>query len=205
MDCRPAVLTLLVIAVAGTSSANEPVPQPAWRWSAEERIASRTSAELARKRMRPENAEQQGLADRFTGKTHRALFLPYEVFESLVSMGFEGDAWTSQTGQAGFAQDLRRHGLPVDFWERLRTLSAVYRADVRAVRELGSNAGADLRTLKHTVLCQSRADALAASRAEFGRERFDRFLYDVIAVKMFYFADRLPEPAVLRRLDGGCR
>jgi hypothetical protein len=202
---RLAAVQLFVIAVAGTSPASEPVLKRAWEWSAEERIASRTNAELARVRMRPSNAGARGLADRFTGKTHRELFLPYEVFESVVSMGFDGDAQSSQAGRKSFTRELRRHGLPDDFWERLRTLSAVYRADARAVKGLDPSSRADAHALKHAELCRSRADALAAARAELGRERFDRFLYEVIAVKMFYFADRLPEPAVLRKLDGGCR
>lgn len=123
----------------------------------------------------------------------------------MVNIGFDGDARTSQTGQQGFAPDLRRHGLPADFWERLRTLSVVYRADAQTVKELDPNAGDDARALKNGELCRSRADALAAARVEFGAARFDRFLYEVIAVKMFYFADRLPDPALLRTLDGGCR
>lgn len=202
---RLVVLALFVIAVAGSSSASEPVLKQAWEWSVEERIASRTSVGLARERMRPSNAQERGLADRFTGKTHRELFLPYEVFESLMNMGFDGDAQSSQTGRKGFARDLKRHGLPGDFWERLWTLSAVYWTNARAMKDLDPRSADDAAALKHAALCRSRAQALAAARAEFGQERFDRFLYEVIAVKMFYFADRLPEREILRKLDGGCR
>lgn len=60
MVCRLAALLLFLIAILGTASATEPLPKPAWQWPAEER----------------------GLADRFTGRTHPELFLPYEVFES---------------------------------------------------------------------------------------------------------------------------
>jgi hypothetical protein len=59
--------------------------------------------------------------------------------------------------------------------------------------------------LKHGDACRSRADALAAARKEFGRERFDRFLYEVIAVHMFLAADRLPDPEILRQAELGCR
>jgi hypothetical protein len=100
--------------------------------------------------MRTQGAKQRGHADLFTGKDHRELFLPYEAFESLVCIGFDGDPAVIADGQAALARDLRRPELPADFWGRLRTLS-------------------------------------------------------VIAVKMFYVADRLPEPAVLRTLADGCR
>ena len=59
--------------------------------------------------------------------------------------------------------------------------------------------------LKRTDVCRSRAEALAAARKAFGRERFDHFLYEYVAINMFEITDRLPTAEQLRQWEGGCR
>jgi hypothetical protein len=59
--------------------------------------------------------------------------------------------------------------------------------------------------LKRTEVCRSRAHALAAVRNAFGRENFDRFLYDSVAVNMFQITDRIPTVEQLRSWEEGCR
>jgi len=214
---------LLYAALASAVAAQS--PKEPWKLSLEERIALRTSAELARGRVRERarvqtsspaaNRAARPWVDEFDGKTHPELFLPHEVFRSLIHLAFLGSPRTGQVVRDGHMADVRRLGLPEDFWKRLEALSAVYIADSWAERDLGAavqqqtggvrGRDRDALTLKQHDVCRSRADALAAARKEFGPERFDRFLYEVIAVNKFHTEDHLPNPAVLRWTEAGCR
>ncbi|HYI08682.1 MAG TPA: hypothetical protein VEK57_06400 [Thermoanaerobaculia bacterium] len=215
------LLAVLVAVPLCAQSSNEP-----WKMTVEERIARRTNPELARERVRggrtvdpsnpvSTNTESQPLKDAFDGKSHPELFLPFEVFRQVIKLAFTGDPRHGQLIRDGLMPEVERLGLPRDFWERFRSVSAIHTADLWALDDLGAGVreqsgparrrAEQAQTLKHDDVCRSRADALAAARKEFGRERFDRFLYEVIAVNMFHAADRVPDPALLRKIEGGCR
>jgi hypothetical protein len=193
-----------------------------WTFTLEERIALRTNPELARERVRgavrgqpTSNADAQSSADRFDGKSHPELFLPHEVFRSLMTLAFLGPARNGERFRKGLTPEVVRLGLQQDFWERLRSVSAVYLSDSWSEADLGASlreqSGKARRdaertlSLKQLDVCRSRADAIAAARKEFGSERFDRFLYEVIAVNKFHSEHRLPAPEVLRWAEAGCR
>lgn len=217
-----AVLVLAVMAVVPVIAQS---PKQPWMLTLDERIALRTNPGLARERVRDGKdlqtssesaADPDVVVDAFDGKTHPELFLPYQVFDELVGLAFLGPPGMNDGIRAGFLPEVKRHGMPGDFWQRLQTVSTVYLADYRAVSDLLDTDSPHLNTparqrmdaalqLKHADACRSRADALAAARKEFGRERFDRFLYEVIAVHMFSVADRLPDPEILRQAERGCR
>jgi len=202
--------------------------KPAWAWTLEERIAVRTDPEAASKRVREKgrrvempvaassSRQRAPIGDAFDGSTHPELFLPYEVFEQLVSLTYLSHPRMAQSVREGFIPDVRRHGLPADFFDRLQVLTTVYVADFRAVRDaldsMAQQEGAareraeQVLAFKHRDACRSRADALAAARREFGEKKFDRFLYEVMAVKMFTIGDRVIDPALLREAEEGrCR
>jgi len=192
--------------------------KPAWEWTLEERIAALTNPELARMRLGERRQRVQSTStaspwvDSYDGKTHPELFLPHEVFEQLISMAFVADARITQGMREGFMPEVTRHGLPRDFWSRLETITTIYVADERALRDLHESRDKQnpaqyerMRNLKYKDECRTRADALAAARQAFGRERFDRFLYEVIAVSMFTATDLLPDGARLRDAEEGCR
>lgn len=207
------VLTMLPLSLF----AEQPRARRAWEWSVEERIAARTNPDLARERVRAKHpaAKPGAIADAYSGKTHPELFLPYQVYEQLVRMAFAHDARSGEIIREGFMPEVRRHGFPEDFWERLRAGAAVYLADDRALRTRIATphaAGANGREQKdktlallNTDVCRSRAQGLAAARKEFGRERFDRFLYEIIAVSMFTTAYSADDPELLRHAERGCR
>lgn len=194
-----------------------------WKWTLEERIASRTNPADAAARMAEAQkhlktgSTQRGrpIVDRFTGRTHPELFLPAELFEQLVSMGFHGDAASEQAVRRGLMPELRRHGFPEDFWQRLQVAATIYIADQQTLMRLGAGLKGQTGPARERIqqaiavqqsdLCRSRAAALAAARAEFGSDRFDRFLYEFIAPNMFHVADSLQTPAALRRMEEGCR
>lgn len=208
------LVVLLALLVAATK---EP-----WALTVEERIALRSDPRLARERIgggetkaASASSKPSPWVDRFNGKDHPELFLPHEVFDEFVTLGFSRDARSRQVAQEGFMPAVRQHGLPADFWLRVESLSAAFVADRRAELDLlrtvsrttGQSRGRaeQALALKQQDVCRSRADALVAARDAFGRERFDRFLYEVMATKMFLSADKIPEPQLLRRLEGGCR
>jgi len=203
-----------------------PSPRQVWAWTLEERIAARTDAAAARERVRgaargkaaansTPDPELSPTVDSFDGKGHPELFLPHEVFRTLIAQAFLGSSRGRELFRRGLRPEVQRHGLPADFWERLESLSAVYVADTFAEIDLGDGlrerSGADRAraaqalALKQSDACRSRAAAIDAARKQFGAERFDRFLYEVVAVNMFHVADRLPDPELLRQHARGCR
>ena len=200
--------------------------KPAWQFTNDERFALRTNPALARQRLaesrqspsakvRAASADTHPWIDSFDGRTHPELFLPHEVFRHLIALAFASDAQMREIVRHGMAPDVRKASLPLDFWERLEAITAFHVADVRAESDLlasRSKASGAAReriekalALKRTDLCRSRAGALAAARSAFGRERFDRFLYEAIAIHMFHSSDRLPTTAELRQWEDGCR
>lgn len=222
-------LPLVLLFVATIPLAAQTSKKQAWELTLEERIALRTDPVAAKARVnaRPRarigvdsgaKGDQDGNppADQFDGKHHPELFLPHQVFDQLVKLAFESDAGMSLNARRELTPDVRNHGLPPDFWLRLEALSAGFRADYRAIRALIVNP-TDRQTakernrteqalgVKYQDACRSRVEALEAARAEFGRERFDRFMYEVMAYRMFHAADTLPTPELLRQAATGCR
>ena len=205
---------LVLTAVLPPSSTQAP-----WKFTLEERIALRTNVDLARKRVMEagpgKGAQSMGrVVDRYDGKKNPELFLPFEVFRTLIVHSFADDLG-GETFRRGFMAEAGARGLPPDFWDRLKGHSARYIADLAEERSLlvaysersGGERRKTARTLKavQARLCGSRADALDAARKEFGYDAFDRFLYEVIAPGMFSLEDELPTPAVLRWIAGGCK
>jgi len=180
----------------------------AWEWTLEERLAARGNPIMARERVRAKKVAQlQGpVIDTFNGRTNPELFLPYQVYEELVLVAFGHDARSEEIVRQGFAAEVSRHGLPNDFWERLHATAKSYLTDERALRDALERGEKNAVPLHQASLCRSRAAGLAAARTEFGRERFDRFLYEVIAVNMFSTVfDQPDDPELLRQAERGCQ
>lgn len=232
---RRRVLSIALLVLGGDLLASSPQKTPTatparqevWAWTLEQRIAARTDATAARERVRAAarrgkpaatsmaDPELSPVVDSFDGKGHPELFLPHEVFRTLIAQAFLGSPRARELFRRGLTPEVERQGLPADFWERLESISAVYVADTFAERDLGDGLGerrgndrtraAAALALKQSDACRSRAAAIDAARKQFGAERFDRFLYEVIAVNMFHVADRLPDPQVMRQHARGCR
>jgi hypothetical protein len=216
-------LALLIASCSLTFAclADGPKQKASWQWTVEERISARTDEQLARVRVRERGRRVQAastdsgasqIADAFDGKTHPELFLPHQVFDSLIMMSFVAKAGAAQRIRDGLMPEITRRGWGNDFWDRLQAMSTIYVGDERALTDALESADPRskerterLLTLRQNDICRSRAEALAAARRTFGAERFDRFLYEVIAVNMFSMADRLPDAALLRAAEEGCR
>ena len=183
--------------------------------SLDERIAARTDPQQAYERVVMRAGLSHGAVDSFGGRTHSDLFMPSEVFQMLMNFAYLPSESRSESYRRAKADVVVQHGLPPDFWERLEVVAASHIADARLVREIGATVpklhGAERERVMEDLAirqrdsCRSRADALAAARSEFGAERFDRFLYDAVAVNMFHATDQLPSPENLLWRERGCR
>ncbi len=215
---------MLGVALAAVLPLLAQSPKKPWALTVEERIALRTNPSLARERVSARNPQASGTratsldaaapADYFDGQTHPELFLPTEVFRSLINLAFLGPARSGQSLRRGLMPEVERLALPSDFWDRRRSVSTIYIGDSFGERDLGEslqkeNVGGRGRikealALKQLDACRSRATALAEARREFGQERFDRFLYEVIAVNKFRSETSLPDPKLLQHFERGC-
>jgi len=213
---------LLLVFPAATFEAQP--KREAWQWTLEERIAARTDPAAARARVEIDDQrtraagreiQRSEIADIFYGKDHPELFLPYELFDDLVTGAFTTSVPFADHFRASLTPELRRREFPADFWLRLEAISSAYTADYRAIKALlvtiNRQSGDERRKseqkleIKYRDGCRSRMEALAQARGEFGRERFDRFLYEVVAYPMFHAGDTLPSPDRLRYAEQGCR
>lgn len=189
-----------------------------WEWTLDERLALRANSVAARERVHASRdalkaetnrSSQDEVVDVITGKTHPELFLPHEVFDELMQLAFLSKPRVSDSFRHDMAPIVAEYGLPPDFWERLRTLTAIYIADAHRAYDFPANqkpAAFDREfNRNYAVLCRSRVDSLAKARQEFGTERFDRFLYGAIARNMFRTSFSAEDPQILRRSEEGCR
>jgi len=151
------------------------------------------------------------------GRHHPELFLPIELFDSLVEAAFLPD----RQERAAYRQEVERRlvsaGLdPRSFWPALETIA---REPIRLRSEfseialkLNKAAPEERQALNQrlqeidTALCGPQAVALAETEERFGHQRVDRFLYRAVAPQ-----GELGEPARavweqrLRAREAGCR
>ncbi len=210
MRCSAAVLFAATVGIIPNLSAQ--TPKPPWAFTLEERIALRSNPQLARERVQKDKSVKTDAgatlpADSFDGRDHPELFLPHQVFRTLMSLAFVRGEPSGHLFRRALAPDVARLGLPGDFWERLQALSATHVRNESAVNDLMARAQHLDAEARKTLLdaCRSGSEALAAAREEFGAEPFDRFLYEVIVVHMFHFTDELPTADDLRTAARACR
>jgi len=187
----------------------------AWEWTVDQRIALRTDPVAASERVSASRkslkigtnqANAQNARDRFSGTTHPELFLPTEVFDELMKLAFLLKPRVNDAFRQEMAPIVAEYGLPKDFWERLRNVSAIYIADANRAHDLPERNDFDREfNRNYALLCRSRVDALTKARQEFGAERFDRFLYEAIARNMFNTSFGPEDAHALRQMEAGCR
>jgi hypothetical protein len=163
--------------------------KPAWKWSDDERIALRANSDLARVRVAESaipqasrriaaSALQRPVLDIIDGKRQPELFLPTELFDTLVRDGLiNGDTW-----REFYSKPLQSAGLPPNFWTQLDRVVGSYAADLRRQSEVvhdshapQPNDAAAYEAVQLATLCGERFDALQRARNEFG-EALDHLL-----------------------------
>lgn len=190
------------------------VVRAAWEWSNEERIASRANPALARVRVAESavpqasraiaaNALQRPIVDIIDGKRQPELFLPTELFDTLVRDGLiNGNTW-----REFYSKPVRSAGLPRDFWAQLDRVVGSYAAELRAQNDARYAPQSDDRATdarQATALCTQRFDALQRARGEFG-EALDRLLYSYVARKTTLISDQPASAQQLTMESRGCR
>ena len=168
-------------------------PKAAWEWTNEERIAARTDAGSRAARRDAAGAAGdvspgEDADDIVIGSRNPELLMPYELMDRVALAFFTGGARQAQWRERWRAGE---EILGEDFWGRLATVTRPFFdghrrfADLaRRAEETPEGARGILREEQqriHQSQCRQRLDALNAARTTFGRERFDRFLYEVVA------------------------
>lgn len=194
----------------------------AWAWTDRERLAARydptfVSHRLATaiqdKRVGGDVAQVAVIID---GDRNPELIMPAELMAG-VAMAYSDDPGVRGKWRAQWAAGSEFLG--EDFWPRLYVACRPFiDADVessRLQREMRVAPEGERENLKekwsavNASICPTRAGALAAARATFGRERFDRFLYEVIARGQVVrsTAASTPEASaeMLLWIEGGCQ
>lgn len=230
---RQVALVLMLAAPmvsAQSSSRPEEIPgnKPAWQWTIEERLAKRFDPAEMKERAEAENRRIQELVklgmlsaeavsslplqadtDSISGRETPELFLPTELFDALLNCAFPPDGRNQEEGRAGIEERAAALGFGADLWRRLGRISSpfleVRREHARSAISSKSERGDERLTIP---LCQTRAAAMAAAKAEFGEEAFLRLLYEVVAPslsKASRIEDRQSFEKNVKWVDGGCR
>jgi len=152
-----------------------------------------------------------------SGERHPELFLPIELFTSLLN-GIEGDEAFRKSYRASCRNRIVELGLDeAQFWADLERVSSEYIAlfeRYRAVTASLPSAGPQTRQALaqeaedlQPRLCETRFGALLKARRHFGVDAFHRILYSVVAPNLT-ITEVTPSAATaehLRFLSRGCR
>lgn len=225
------ILTFIAQMVPAQSSSRPekiPASKPAWQWTIEERLAKRFDPAEMQERAKAEDRRLQELVnlgmlsaeevssrpsqadtDSISGRETPELFLPTELFNVLLDRAFPPDGRNQEEGRAAIEEHAAALGFGADLWRRLGRISSpfleVRREHARSAISSKSGMGDERLTIP---LCQTRAAAMAAAKAEFGEEAFLRLLYEVIAPslsKTSQIQDKQRLEKSLKWVEGGCR
>jgi hypothetical protein len=212
---------LLVIALVLPVFGEEPRRERTkvvWEWSAEERLAARFDpASAAKRAVDSDIPDGERLWGRVSGATNPELFLPSELFISLMD-GLDSDPVFRATSRAVIRDRIVAFGFNEEaFWRELESATTVFlthahrRAGLlRHLDEMPPTQQAEVLSQARGMdadLCATRAVALTRARRQFGREMFDRFLYTVVAPGLSVAAatPSADTPRQLMFVEGGCQ
>jgi hypothetical protein len=217
-----------VVAHAAADTSNLPPEcsgwpeKPAWEWTLEERIRHRLDADCrrARRELAAQDRRERGCfrtsgdpADFVYGSDTPELFLPSELYATLVS--------NVVTSEGGFSEEMRSYyerrasslDLPGAFWKLVEEAAGDYLSSVRAERRLAAGLNGAGTNERLAILaeiadiqkpqCAERIDALERTRRAFPPGSFDRFLYVAVAPGIGSSA-QLVTTGSLRWREEGC-
>lgn len=193
-------------------------PKKPWEWTVEERLAVRLDPEKIAERQRAEEARYRAAGTRalstrretvhnysVDGSRHPELLLPHELFQSLLT-GFVSDDDRRRRKRESLRAGIVASGFDEElFWAQLRSAASEY-IDTYAYPP--SETVAALSSAREPyALCRAAATALTNARQVFGADRFDRFLYEIVAPRAWVAsATNAADPAAeLRKTEGGCQ
>lgn len=214
----PALLVTALFLADGARGQDS--PRPAWQWTEEERIAKRYDPSSMRSREGAFFADTPGPLHRgrdvVEGAKNPALFLPFELFQSLLMKTFSPLPEASQVFRDVYQERFGGAWFGDDFWQRLEQTARPYldsirtqRARAKEYQEAPPERRAEIDSQADELgqeACRLRVQSLETVRAAFGREAFDRFLYEAVAASMFHASvDSHVSADHLRHLAGGCQ
>ncbi len=217
---RIAAVLLIAVLTLAAGVRGQDSPQPPWRWTDEERLAKRYDPSSMRSRESAYIADTAGALpagrDIVQGAKDPALFLPFELYRSLLMRTFSPLPEASQVFRDGYQERFGGAWFGGDFWQRLEQTARPYLDSIRAQRALakeyqeahpGRRAEIDRQADEFGKTdCRLRVQSLETVRATFGREAFDRFLYEAVAASMVHASvDSYVSADHLRYLAGGCQ
>lgn len=187
----------LVIAVVGR--AEQRSGPPPWAWGAGERI---------RERYDPAHARARGIAARercggncadsivVDGAKNPELLMPAELMDTLAGAYDTPDPAVRANARQLWLRRVSALNLPATFWTDLYAAGQPFFDASIQFQEITQQLQAPLsesdrerlsqrRNEISASICQLRARALASARKTFGRDVFDRFLYEAIAPGVF--------------------
>ena len=188
-------IRLVIMLIVGVAQLLLAAPPPAstqrepWEWSAQERAAARRDPTKRLERLRSYESNQNKvppLADVLDASKNPELFFSTELFENLVRFGFVMLPETYQYVVAERSSDLFRDHAD---WERFGVIVREYADVLRQEKSSADALDTDGVSKANAAKCAASARALRAARKEFGRERFDRMLYETARFKRTYSLD----------------
>lgn len=215
-----------VAAQPGAAEPGDGHAKPAWEWTVEERLAERFEPVEMRRRVEanvpPELLPYQTPdSDSLVGRDHPELFLPTEVFRVFTERAFDPDRQRREGARSVYAR-VYGGALELDdaFWRDLSILAsellvaeteARQRWEELVAARVESRSRAELEGARArysaawAATCGPRAEALARARDFFGREAFDRLLYEAVAPSLGQGGEYGPDArAALLRRERGC-
>jgi hypothetical protein len=214
------VVSGLVLLLISTPMAAE---EPAWALSLEERAVRRADPVANAARHQAWVAKgRQGLdptSNMVDGSIDPTMIAPIELIDSVNIYHLP------PARQAKFRADWTARGaervLGADFWSRLKSIFAPLAAVEGEIRRIQALRESERQAARAALFakrpssdgyCEARAETLIAARQAWGRETFDRFLYEVVApgtnfsiggspdaTKSEYWVDQW------KWMEGGCR
>ncbi len=204
------------------------VSKEAWLWTDDERIAARLDPVKIRERAAAHAARSfkrlgvsaslagsgEHVSFRIDGAENPELFLPFELLGQLLrGVDRNAPAIDRDVERAILAPKIKSFGYePGTFWAALGTVSKRY-FEVRDGTQPSASNHAKPEAAQspsgpndaQITLCRERFTALAAARSYFGPEKFDRFLYQVVAPTLSSSSRFPDEVQGLRYMSGGCQ
>lgn len=150
------------------------------------------------------------------GQRNPELFLPTEIFDSLIQHAFLPVPEMRESYRRTFEEGFPVVGFsPKAFWPALTTIARetiqAHTEYYEVAQRLAKATAADRKALHKRLeeigagLCAKRAVELAAARQHFGRKSFDKFLYRAVAPTMFQVMSPDSEwRDQLRTMEEGC-
>ncbi|HSE63452.1 MAG TPA: hypothetical protein VLG15_07540 [Thermoanaerobaculia bacterium] len=196
--------------------------KPAWEWTLDERIRHRLDADCrqARRELAAQDRKERGYlrtsgdpADFVYGTDTPELFLPSELYATLISNVNAGESRFSEAMRSYYERRASSLDLPGAFWKLVEEAAGDYLSGLQEERRLAAvlnGAGTNERLAILAEIadiqkpqCAQRIDALERTRRAFPPGSFDRFLYVAVAPGIGSSA-QLVTTGSLRWREEGC-